>query len=213
MKTTHLEEENRQLKIAVRSALTHLRSTGGGGDRNVENDLFDIKETLRGVADHFDPVSIDRAIPSIMKLFYQQVAGKDLWEKEEGMTNQVFLAAHASGAPHDCIAGGVRVTTEHDVNMIRSLYILPEYRSQGVGTKLLKSALELLDGERAYALAPYDSVHLFYKCMASNVIMEEQQRIPPFIIERWHKYDNEQRENAPYARRNFKSFVFLFQFN
>lgn len=81
----------------------------------------------------------------------------------------------STGYADDC-RGSIENHEEHDSDsiLLSDVYILQEYRHQGVGLKFLKEVLERLGNENAvFLVAQRDSLEKFYRKLDFEKIMEE----------------------------------------
>lgn len=84
------------------------------------------------------------------------------------------------------IIGAVRVCRESGVLVLRTLYVLPQYRGLGTATKILKKVKEIIDNDECYCL-PYPHVRSFYGRIGFVEI--EYVDLPTFLQKRYTEYN------------------------
>ena len=81
--------------------------------------------------------------------------------------------------------GVVRISKEHDISVLRGMYILSPYQGKGIGTKLLEYIEPMLCCEPVYCI-PKDHLINFYGKVGFRVI--EPTDAPGFLVERLNSY-------------------------
>jgi len=83
------------------------------------------------------------------------------------------------------LVGAVRRTQEHEVAMLRGMYVAPAHHRQGIGSRLLARFVKDLDETPCYCV-PYSHLQAFYGRGGFMPISEETA--PQFLRERLAAY-------------------------
>ncbi len=83
------------------------------------------------------------------------------------------------------LVGCVRLCREKNVLVLRGMQVRGKYQRQGVGTALLREALQWVKDEPCYCI-PYTHLVKFYAAHGFGEI--DPESAPPFLIQRLNKY-------------------------
>ena len=111
--------------------------------------------------------------------FYQLTA----YKRPVSGADRVFVAQH-----RDTIYGAVRIESADGVQVLRGMYMHPDYVRQGIGRQLLQAIEPSLSQTNAFCI-PRDHLYDFYGRVGFKVI--DPSKAPDFLAERLANYIDE----------------------